>query len=109
MIGVFDSGFGGLTVHRALIKALPDRTALCSIKVHDRTQVHTIKTRDLGPPPVTPERLEAHLSARRRAIFTRMTREGLLRPRAEVEAEIAKRQDEDGGTGRGRLDTTEPL
>ena len=25
MIGVFDSGFGGLTVHRALIEALPDR------------------------------------------------------------------------------------
>ena len=25
MIGVFDSGFGGLTVHRALIDALPDR------------------------------------------------------------------------------------
>jgi glutamate racemase len=25
MIGVFDSGFGGLTVHRALIKALPGR------------------------------------------------------------------------------------
>lgn len=25
MIGVFDSGFGGLTVHRALIKALPER------------------------------------------------------------------------------------
>ncbi len=25
MIGVFDSGFGGLTVHRALIQALPDR------------------------------------------------------------------------------------
>src|SRR3954451_16094214 len=24
MIGVFDSGFGGLTVHRALVKALPD-------------------------------------------------------------------------------------
>jgi glutamate racemase len=26
MIGVFDSGFGGLTVHRALIEALPDRS-----------------------------------------------------------------------------------
>src|ERR1700756_4036165 len=25
MIGVFDSGFGGLTVHRALIEALPGR------------------------------------------------------------------------------------
>src|SRR5689334_11093301 len=25
MIGVFDSGFGGLTVHRALIEALPER------------------------------------------------------------------------------------
>lgn len=25
MIGVFDSGFGGLTVHRALLEALPDR------------------------------------------------------------------------------------
>ena len=25
MIGVFDSGFGGLTVHRALVEALPDR------------------------------------------------------------------------------------
>src|SRR6266545_4180326 len=25
MIGVFDSGFGGLTVHRALIEALPSR------------------------------------------------------------------------------------
>src|SRR5581483_2447672 len=25
MIGVFDSGFGGLTVHRALIQALPER------------------------------------------------------------------------------------
>jgi glutamate racemase len=25
MIGVFDSGFGGLTVHRALMEALPDR------------------------------------------------------------------------------------
>jgi glutamate racemase len=25
MIGVFDSGFGGLTVHRALVDALPDR------------------------------------------------------------------------------------
>ena len=25
MIGVFDSGFGGLTIHRALIEALPDR------------------------------------------------------------------------------------
>jgi glutamate racemase len=25
MIGVFDSGFGGLTVHRALIKAMPER------------------------------------------------------------------------------------
>jgi len=25
MIGVFDSGFGGLTVHRALIDALPGR------------------------------------------------------------------------------------
>ncbi len=25
MIGVFDSGFGGLTIHRALLRALPDR------------------------------------------------------------------------------------
>lgn len=25
MIGVFDSGFGGLTIHKALLKALPDR------------------------------------------------------------------------------------
>ena len=25
MIGVFDSGFGGLTVHRRLIEALPER------------------------------------------------------------------------------------
>src|SRR5260370_39656417 len=25
MIGVFDSGFGGLTVHRALVEALPER------------------------------------------------------------------------------------
>lgn len=28
MIGVFDSGFGGLTVHRALLEALPDRDFL---------------------------------------------------------------------------------
>jgi glutamate racemase len=28
MIGIFDSGFGGLTVHRALIEALPDRDFL---------------------------------------------------------------------------------
>ena len=28
MIGVFDSGFGGLTVHRALIEALPERDFL---------------------------------------------------------------------------------
>lgn len=28
MIGVFDSGFGGLTVHRALLHALPDRDFL---------------------------------------------------------------------------------
>jgi len=25
MIGVFDSGFGGLTIHRALVEALPER------------------------------------------------------------------------------------
>jgi hypothetical protein len=81
----------------AAIMALPDRTARCNLKVHGRAQVRTIATRDLGPPPVGPEELEAHLTARRRAIFARMRQEGLLRPRAEVEAEIAERQAEHEG------------
>ena len=79
----------------AAIMALPDRTARGNLKLNDRAQVRTFTTRDLGPPPVEPEAVEAHLEARRRAIFTRMTQAGLLRPRAAVEAEIAARQAED--------------